>query len=194
MNEFILVIDNYDSFTFNLVQQLKILNVAFVVYKNDEVNASLIEKIHPTKILISPGPGRPENSKGSLVAVEKFHEKIPILGVCLGHQVIGFQFGAKIIRAKNILHGKTSKIFHDGKTIFTNIPNPFNATRYHSLVIEKNSLSSDFEISAESDDKEIMAIRHKIFPLEGVQFHPESVKTDWGLQIIKNWIQLNQIN
>ncbi len=188
MKKFVLVIDNYDSFTYNLVQQLKILNVNFEVYKNDEVNYDLIERLKPDKILISPGPGRPENSKGSLEIIEKFHKEVPILGVCLGHQAIGYSFGAKIIRAKNIMHGKTSKIYHDGKSIFLNIPNPFEATRYHSLVLEKNSLASDFEISAISDDDEIMAIRHKNFPLEGVQFHPESIMTIWGLKLIENWL------
>ena len=188
MKKFVLVIDNYDSFTYNLVQQLKILNVNFEVYKNDEVNYDLIERLKPDKILISPGPGRPENSKGSLEIIEKFHKEVPILGVCLGHQAIGYSFGAKIIRAKNIIHGKISKIYHDGKSIFLNIPNPFEATRYHSLVLEKNSLASDFEISAISDDDEIMAIRHKNFPLEGVQFHPESIMTIWGLKLIENWL------
>jgi anthranilate synthase/aminodeoxychorismate synthase-like glutamine amidotransferase len=186
----ILVIDNYDSFTYNLVQQLAKLNANYLVKKNDELDAELIRKINPSKILISPGPGRPENSKASLIAIKEFHDKISILGVCLGHQAIGYLFGAKIIRAKRILHGKTSEITHDGKTIFKNLPDKFSATRYHSLVIDESTLSEDFEISARSEDGEIMGIRHKKFPLEGVQFHPESILTQYGDLIIKNWIEM----
>ncbi|NPV12480.1 MAG: aminodeoxychorismate/anthranilate synthase component II [Ignavibacteria bacterium] len=186
----ILVIDNYDSFTFNLVQQLAKFNANYIVLKNDEINSELIQKINPSKILISPGPGRPENSKGSLIAIKEFNKQIPILGVCLGHQAIGYLFGAKIIRAKNILHGKTSEIKNDGKTIFRNLPEKFLAARYHSLVIDEKSLSEEFEISAKSDDNEIMAIRHKHFPIEGVQFHPESILTKFGDELIKNWIEM----
>ncbi len=186
----ILVIDNYDSFTYNLVQQLAKIGANYLVKKNDEIDSEFIKKINPSKILISPGPGRPENSKASLIAIKEFHNKIPILGVCLGHQAIGYAFNAKIIRAKRILHGKTSEITHDGKTIFKNLPEKFSATRYHSLVIDESTLPEDFEISARSEDGEIMAIRYKYFPLEGVQFHPESILTQFGDLIIQNWIEM----
>lgn len=188
MTQLILVIDNYDSFTYNLVQQIASFRVKYLVKRNDEIDLELISKISPDKILISPGPGKPEFSKASLIAIKGFHQSIPILGICLGHQAIGYSFGSKIIRAKNIMHGKTSIIFTDGKTIFTNLPQKFSAMRYHSLVIEEKSLPSDFEISARSDDGEIMGIRHKIYPLEGIQFHPESILTEYGTQIIQNWI------
>lgn len=186
----ILVIDNYDSFTYNLVQQLAKLNVSYIVKKNDELNAELIREINPSKILISPGPGRPEFSKAALIAIQDFHDRIPILGVCLGHQAIGHVFNAKVIKAKKILHGKTSEIIHDGKTIFKKLPEKFYATRYHSLVIDEKTLPDEFEISARGEDGEIMAIRHKEFPLEGVQFHPESILTQFGDLIIKNWIEM----
>lgn len=189
MTDFILVIDNYDSFTYNLVQQLAELNAKYIVYKNDEIDLNKIKEIKPSKILISPGPGRPENSKVSLVAIKEFYKEIPILGVCLGHQAIGYLFGAKIVRAKKIMHGKTSIIFNDGKSLFKNLPERFSATRYHSLVIDEETLSDEFEISARSDDNQIMGIRHKNFPLEGVQFHPESILTEYGTLIIKNWLE-----
>ncbi|MCX7610740.1 MAG: aminodeoxychorismate/anthranilate synthase component II [Ignavibacterium sp.] len=189
MSDLILVIDNYDSFTFNLVQQLAQLNANYVVYKNDELDLDRIKNLSPTKILISPGPGRPEHSKASLIAIREFYKSIPILGVCLGHQAIGYVFGASIIRAKRIMHGKISIITHDGKTIFKNLPQKFSATRYHSLVIDEKSLPDEFEISARSEDDEIMAIRHKYYPLEGVQFHPESILTENGNEIIKNWLE-----
>lgn len=188
MSDLILVIDNYDSFTYNLVQQLAELHTNYVVFKNDELDLQRIKNISPSKILISPGPGRPENSKASLIAIKEFYKEIPILGVCLGHQAIGYSFGAKIIRAKRIMHGKVSIITHDGKTIFRNLPEKIIVTRYHSLVIDENTLPDEFEISARSEDDEIMAIRHKIYPLEGVQFHPESILTEYGKMIIHNWI------
>lgn len=172
MSDLILVIDNYDSFTYNLVQQLAELHTNYVVFKNDELDLQKIKKISPSRILISPGPGRPENSKASLIAIKEFYKEIPILGVCLGHQAIGYSFGAKIIRAKRIMHGKVSIITHDGKTIFRNLPEKIIATRYHSLVIDENTLPDEFEISARSEDDEIMAIRHKIYPLEEFSFIP----------------------
>ncbi len=190
MSDLVLVIDNYDSFTFNLVQQLEILNYDYVLYKNDKIDENKIREISPSKILISPGSGRPENSKASLLAIKTFYKEIPILGVCLGHQAIGVAFGAKIKRAKQIMHGKISLISHDGKTIFREVPNPFTATRYHSLVIDERSLSDKLIISARTNDGEIMAIRHKHYAIEGVQFHPESILTDHGIQIIKNWLSL----
>ncbi len=184
----ILIIDNYDSFTYNLVQQIATLKLNYLVMKNDELTTELIKELSPEKILISPGPGRPENSKSSLIAIKEFYKQIPILGVCLGHQAIGYIFGAKIIRAKRIMHGKISMIKHDNKTIFKNIPQIFKAARYHSLVIDEATLPDDFEISARSEDNEIMAIRHKIYPVEGIQFHPESILTQYGNEIIYNWI------
>ncbi len=188
MLDLILVIDNYDSFTYNLVQQLAEMKANYVVFKNDEIDLQKMKELSPSKILISPGPGRPENSKASLIAIKEFYKNTPILGVCLGHQAIGYSFGAKIARAKRIMHGKVSVISHDGKTIFRNLPEKIMATRYHSLVIDENSLSDEFEISARSEDGEIMAIRHKIYQLEGVQFHPESILTEYGKMIIQNWI------
>lgn len=184
----ILVIDNYDSFTYNLVQLLGKLDCKLIVKRNDEVSENQIEEIKPDKILVSPGPGRPEDSNASITAFEKFSKKIPILGVCLGHQAMGYVFGGKIIKAPVLMHGKTSIINHDGKTIFKNIPQDFKATRYHSLIIEKKSLPEEIEISAESEDGCIMGIRHKKFPVEGIQFHPESFLTDEGINIIKNWL------
>lgn len=188
MSNLVLVIDNYDSFTYNLVQQLADLKTNYVVFKNDELDLKKIQQISPSKILISPGPGRPENSKASIIAIRELYREIPILGVCLGHQAIGYIFGAKIIRAKRIMHGKLSLITNDGKTIFKNLPEKFTATRYHSLVIDERTISDEFEISARSEDDEIMAIRHKSYPIEGVQFHPESILTEYGKQIIKNWL------
>ena len=186
----VLVIDNYDSFTYNLVQILGIYNCELIVKRNDEITTDEIQKISPDKILISPGPGRPENSKVTLSTIKRFSDKIPILGVCLGHQAIGYSFGGKIIKAKNIMHGKTSKIKHDNKTIFKDFSPNFEATRYHSLIIEKKSLPAELEISSETEDGTIMALRHKFLPIEGIQFHPESILTTEGNKIIKNWLEL----
>ncbi len=186
----VLVIDNYDSFTYNLVQLVGLYNCEVVVKRNDEVTTDEIKNLLPDKILISPGPGRPEDSKATLSAIKRFSDTIPILGVCLGHQAIGYCFGGKIINAKNIMHGKTSKIHHDNKTIFKNLPQDFEATRYHSLVVEKVSLPEEFEISAETEDGTLMGLRHKNLPLEGIQFHPESILTKEGKNIIKNWLEL----
>lgn len=186
----ILVIDNYDSFTYNLVQLLGNYKNDLIIKRNDEITLAEIEELSPEKILISPGPGKPEDSNVSLSAVKKFGNKIPILGVCLGHQAIGIAFGGKVIKAPVLMHGKTSEIIHDGKTIFKNIPQNFIATRYHSLIIEKISLPSEFEISSETDTGIIMGIRHTKYPLEGIQFHPESIMTDEGKNIIKNWLVL----
>lgn len=186
----VLVIDNYDSFTYNLVQILGIYNCELIVKRNDEITTDEIQKISPDKILISPGPGRPENSKVTLSTIKRFSDKIPILGVCLGHQAIGYSFGGKIIKAKNIMHGKTSKIKHDNKTIFKDVSPNFEATRYHSLIIEKKSLPAELEISSETEDGTIMGLRHKFLPIEGIQFHPESILTTEGNKIIKNWLEL----
>ena len=186
----ILVIDNYDSFTYNLVQLLGKEVSSIIVKRNDKITVKEIAKLNPDKILISPGPGKPEDSNVSLSCIKEFGSKLPILGVCLGHQAIGIAFGGKVIKAPELMHGKTSLINHDEKTIFKNIPQIFNATRYHSLIVDHDSLPGELEISARTDDNVIMGIRHKIFPLEGIQFHPESILTDEGKNIIANWIQL----
>ena len=184
----ILVIDNYDSFTYNLVQLMGSFNCELIVKRNDQVSENEITEMEPDKILISPGPGKPEDSKASLTAFEKFGHKIPILGVCLGHQAMSIVYGGKVIKAPILMHGKTSSIKHDSKTIFKNILQGFTATRYHSLMVERESLPEELEISAETDDGSIMGIRHKKFPVEGIQFHPESILTFEGKNIIKNWL------
>ena len=184
----ILVIDNYDSFTYNLVQYLGELGAEVVVHRNDEIAVSDIYGIKPDKILISPGPCTPNEAGISVATVKEFAGKTPILGVCLGHQSIGQAFGGKIIRAKNLMHGKTSQIYNDGKTIFKGLPNPFTATRYHSLIVEKESLPDCFEITAWTKENEIMGLRHKEFDVEGVQFHPESILTRDGINLLKNFL------
>lgn len=185
----ILVIDNYDSFTYNLVQLLGLYGGEVIVKRNDEINLREIKKLNPDKILISPGPGRPEESKISLDTIKHFGTEIPILGVCLGHQAIGIVYGAKVIRSKNIMHGKVSKIIHDEKGVFKNIKQNFQATRYHSLIIKNDTLPRDLIISAWTEKNEIMGIRHRIFPIEGIQFHPESILTNSGKKIIENWVK-----
>lgn len=184
------MIDNYDSFTYNLVQYLEELGEELKVFRNDKITIDEIEKLDPSRIVISPGPGIPHDAGISEEIIKRFAGKKPILGVCLGHQAIGEVFGGKIIRAKSIMHGKTSQINHDGKTIFKNLPNPFSATRYHSLVVEKESLPEVLEISAWTDDGEIMGLRHKQFKVEGVQFHPESILTSSGKPLLKNFLSL----
>jgi para-aminobenzoate synthetase component II len=186
----ILMIDNYDSFTFNLVQYLGILGENIKVRRNDKVTIENIEKISPEKIVISPGPGRPEDAGISKDLIRYFYNKIPVLGVCLGHQCIGEVFGAEIVNSGIVYHGKTSLIYHDSKTIFKNLVNPFDAARYHSLIIKKDTIPSCFEISAQTGDGIIMGIRHNKYPLEGVQFHPESFLTPSGLSLLKNFIEL----
>jgi len=186
----ILVIDNYDSFTYNLVQLLGKEVNSIIIKRNDKITIKEIAKLNPDKILISPGPGKPEDSNVSLTCIKEFGTKLPILGVCLGHQAIGIAFGGNVIKAPVLMHGKTSLMNHDEKTIFKNIPQKFSATRYHSLIIDQNSLPGELEISARTDDNVIMGIRHKTFPIEGIQFHPESILTDEGKNIISNWVQL----
>ena len=186
----ILIIDNYDSFTFNLVQLLGKKKAKIKVARNDEIDIKEIKKINPDKILISPGPGRQENSGISIKVLEKFAGKIPILGVCLGHQLIAYTFGGKIVRAKKLMHGKTSVIIHDSKTIFAGIPQKFHAMRYHSLIVESKSLPNVLEISAETEDGTIMGLRHKQKDIEGIQFHPESILTDVGSKLIDNWLKI----
>lgn len=186
----ILIIDNYDSFTYNLVQLLGRFDNQLIVKRNDEISENEITEMRPDKILISPGPGKPENSKISLTAIKKFGKDIPLLGVCLGHQAIGMLFGGKVVKASILMHGKISLIKHDGKTIFRDIPQKFEATRYHSLIVERESLPDSLEVSAETPEGVIMGLRHKEFPVEGIQFHPESILTNEGYNIIKNWLSL----
>ena len=185
----ILMIDNYDSFTYNLVQYLGILGEELIVKRNDEITVKEIEALNPDFLMISPGPCTPNEAGVSMEAIKYFAGKIPIFGVCLGHQAIAQVFGGKVVRADRLMHGKTSQVFHDGKTIFANIPSPFTATRYHSLIVEKETLPDCFEISAWTEENEIMAIRHKTLPVEGVQFHPESIMTSHGMKLLENFIQ-----
>ncbi len=190
----VVVIDNYDSFTYNLVQYLGELGAEVLVFRNDAIPPERIAELEPTHIVISPGPCTPNEAGISVEVVRMYAGKFPILGVCLGHQAIGQAFGGRIVQAKRLMHGKTSMIRHDDKTIFTDLPNPFEATRYHSLVVEKESLPECFEISAVSeDDGEIMGIRHKAFPpevaVEGVQFHPESILTTVGKDLLRNFLE-----
>ena len=185
----ILLIDNYDSFTFNLYHYLSSLKTNVEVYRNDEITEKEIIKNRYNKIVISPGPGNPNQSGNCLVIVKKLYKKIPILGVCLGHQIIGQVFGSKIIQARKLMHGKTSKIKSFKTGILKNLPNSFEATRYHSLIIDKKSLSKDLEITASTIDGTIMGVMHKKYKIHGVQFHPESIKTKYGLKILENFVK-----
>lgn len=185
----ILMIDNYDSFTFNLVQYFMELGEDVLVRRNDAIKVSDIEKLAPGAIVVSPGPCDPPKAGISVEAIKAFAGKIPILGVCLGHQAIGYAFGGEIVKAPRLMHGKTSMIYHDGKTVFDGIPNPFEANRYHSLIVRKESLPECLEISAWTEMDEIMGLRHKELPIEGVQFHPESILTKAGKDILKNFLR-----
>ncbi|HXJ20402.1 MAG TPA: aminodeoxychorismate/anthranilate synthase component II [Polyangia bacterium] len=184
----LLVIDNYDSFTYNLVQYLGEIGQEVRVVRNDEIAAADIAGLAPSHVVISPGPCTPNEAGISLEVIRTWAGKIPILGVCLGHQAIGQAFGGKVVRAPRVMHGKTSQIFHDGKGVFTGLPNPFEATRYHSLVIERTSVPDVLEVTARTADQEIMAVRHKTLPVEGVQFHPESFLTTCGRDLLRNFI------
>src|SRR4051794_29457558 len=190
----IFVLDNYDSFTYNLVQYLGELGAKVEVRRNDQVSISDIESLHPERILISPGPCTPQDAGISIQLIKHFAGKVPLLGVCLGHQAIGAAFGGDVIRAKNLMHGKTSMVEHDGRTIFADVPSPMQATRYHSLIVKEENLPGDLEVSAATHDADgnrvIMGIRHRHYPVEGVQFHPESVLTSHGKQLVKNFLQL----
>jgi anthranilate synthase/aminodeoxychorismate synthase-like glutamine amidotransferase len=186
----ILMIDNYDSFTYNLVQYLGALGAKLKVYRNDKITLKQIRTLRPEKIVISPGPGRPEDAGISCDIIREFAGKIPILGVCLGHQCIGLVFGGRIIGAKKLMHGKTSLIYHNQKTIFHDIPNPFEATRYHSLIVDRINFPPCLEITAWTREKEIMGLKHKKFPLWGVQFHPESILTLAGKDILANFLNI----
>jgi para-aminobenzoate synthetase component II len=184
----ILMIDNYDSFTYNLVQYLGELGQELVIKRNDQTSIEEIERLNPKFLMISPGPCSPNEAGISLKAIEFFAGKIPIFGVCLGHQSIAQVFEGDVVQADRLMHGKTSQMFHDGKTIFTGMDNPFPATRYHSLIVKKETLPDCLEISAWTEEGEIMAIRHKSLPVEGVQFHPESIMTKDGKKLLKNFI------
>ncbi len=185
----IIMIDNYDSFTYNLVQYLRQLDAEVKVVRNDAVSIEELSSWNPSGIVISPGPGRPESAGVSLSLVKRFSGTIPILGVCLGHQVIAEAFGGRVVPAKKIMHGKTSTITADGKTVFQGIRNPFTAMRYHSLAVSKKDFPECLEISAESDDGEIMGLRHREHPTEGIQFHPESIMTSVGKRILRNFLK-----
>lgn len=190
----VFVLDNYDSFTYNLVQYLGELGQKVEVRRNDEVTLEQIERLDPTQILISPGPCTPKDAGISIELIRHFSGKKPILGVCLGHQAIGAAFGGNVVRARNVMHGKTSRIQHDGRTVFRNAPQPMTATRYHSLIVSEEGLPPELEISAETHEPDgtrvIMGLRHKKFPVEGVQFHPESVLTDSGRLLLQNFLEL----
>jgi para-aminobenzoate synthetase component II len=186
----ILVIDNYDSFTFNLVQYLGSMGQELKVFRNDAITLDEIERLAPERIVISPGPGRPENSGIIIQVIGAFSGRMPILGVCLGHQAIGAAFGGEVVSAPQIMHGKTSEIFHDGRTIFKDLASPFRATRYHSLVVSPLNLPDCLEISAKTSDGVIMGLRHRELTVEGVQFHPESILTDVGMKLISNFVNL----
>ena len=184
------MIDNYDSFTYNLVQYLGSLHQNVKVFRNDKIKLGEIKKLAPKRIVISPGPGRPEDAGISCAVIKEFAGSIPILGVCLGHQALGFVYGGKIINSKELMHGKTSLIYHNKKDIFAGLPNPFEATRYHSLIVDRVSLPECLEITAWTKEKEIMGLKHKEYPLWGVQFHPESILTKHGMEILANFINL----
>jgi para-aminobenzoate synthetase component 2 len=186
----ILLLDNYDSFTYNLAQYLGQMGQKLAIRRNDQITIDEIEELAPERIVISPGPCTPQEAGISVPLVERFAGKIPILGVCLGHQAIGAAFGGKIIRAPKLMHGKTSEIKHDGKTIFRKLPQRFTATRYHSLIVERKSLPRELEISAETDDGVIMGLRHRKLLVEGMQFHPESVLTEVGYRLLENFLRL----
>ena len=188
----LLMIDNYDSFTYNLVQYLAEIGQEVEVVRNDKISIEEINKLNPRYIVISPGPCTPNEAGISLELIEAFKGKIPILGVCLGHQSIGQAFGGKIVHAQTIMHGKTSKISHNNKGVFRGIKNPFIATRYHSLVVEKQTLPNCFDITAWTDDNEIMGIKHKELAIEGVQFHPESILSEHGHDLLKNFLNQNE--
>ena len=187
----VFVIDNYDSFTYNLVQYLGELGARVVVRRNDEVTADEIETLNPSRIVISPGPGRPEQAGVTLEAIRRFGSQIPILGVCLGHQAIGLAFGGQVVRAGTPMHGKTSTVTHDARGVFAGVANPFQAARYHSLIVDRSTLPRDLEIAAETqEDGIVMAVRHREFPVHGVQFHPESVLTREGMHMLENFLAI----
>jgi anthranilate synthase/aminodeoxychorismate synthase-like glutamine amidotransferase len=190
----VFVLDNYDSFTYNLVQYMGELGLEVTVRRNDQITVDEIAQLHPDRIVISPGPCTPQDAGISIELIRHFAGRVPLLGVCLGHQAIGAAFGGRVVRAANLMHGKTSSIEHDGKSIFRGIPSPMTATRYHSLIVQAKDLPDELEISATCVDRDgqrvIMGLRHRKFPVEGVQFHPESVLTEHGRQIVRNFMDL----
>ena len=185
----ILMIDNYDSFTYNLVQMIQVLGKEILVRRNDQVDIPKLEDLSPTALLVSPGPGTPNHAGISVDAIRHFGKRIPVLGVCLGHQSMAAAFGGEVIRANRIMHGKTSLIFHDGRTLYHDLPNPFPAIRYHSLIVNNDRIPDGFEVSAWTEQNEVMGLRHKQHPMEGVQFHPESILTDAGMDMMKNFLR-----
>jgi anthranilate synthase component 2 len=188
----LLIIDNYDSFTYNLVQYFQMLGCQVAVRKNDQITLEDVQKVKPDALVISPGPCTPKEAGISVDLIKRFYKEIPILGVCLGHQAIGYAFGSNIVRAKRLMHGKTSLIYHTGEGIFKGIKNPFTAVRYHSLVIERESLPDILKITAESEDGEIMGIQHIEYPIFGLQFHPESVLSEAGMDLLRNFLEISQ--
>lgn len=191
----ILIIDNYDSFTYNLVHIVAGVTDNYKVVRNDVLSIDDIRNLDPDKILISPGPGRPEDAGITEQVIKQLGPEIPVLGVCLGHQAIGQVYGAKVVHAPSLMHGKTSKVFHDQKTVFEDVEEGFTATRYHSLALQPDSISDDeLEVSARTEDGVIMGVRHRIFPVEGIQFHPESILTTEGPKIVKNWLNMKPVN
>jgi anthranilate synthase/aminodeoxychorismate synthase-like glutamine amidotransferase len=184
----ILVIDNYDSFTYNLVQYLGELGAELTVFRNDAITPDQVDRLAPSHIVVSPGPGEPLDGGVSNTVIERYYRTTPILGVCLGHQCMGHVFGGRVTRAPRLMHGKTSMIYHDGRRLFTGLPNPFEATRYHSLIVEE-PLPAELEVTAFTADGEVMGLRHKHYPMEGVQFHPESILTKHGKQILRNFLE-----
>lgn len=186
----LLMIDNYDSFTYNLVQYLGVLGADVQVRRNDRVSLEEIEAMQPERLVISPGPGVPESAGIIIPIIQRFYRQVPILGVCLGHQAIGVSFGARVVRAARLMHGKVSQISHDGRGVFRSVPDAFNATRYHSLAVDRESLPPTLEISAKAEDGEIMGLRHRDYPVHGIQFHPESILTQEGMRILENFLTL----
>jgi anthranilate synthase/aminodeoxychorismate synthase-like glutamine amidotransferase len=186
----ILMIDNYDSFTYNLVQYLGILGADVEVRRNDQVGLEEIEAMAPDRIVISPGPGVPQSAGIIVPIIQHFYQRVPILGVCLGHQAVAVSFGGRVIRAARLMHGKVSEIYHDGRGVFRGVPDPFTATRYHSLAVDGKSLPASLEISANAEDGEIMGLRHRDYAVHGIQFHPESILTEEGMHILENFLRL----
>jgi anthranilate synthase/aminodeoxychorismate synthase-like glutamine amidotransferase len=189
----IVLIDNYDSFTYNLAQMLEQMDLEVRIYRNDQIDIRKIEALQPSALMVSPGPGTPDDSGVSIEAIQNLGPKIPIFGVCLGHQAIAAVYGAKVVRADRIMHGKTSMIFHDGGSIYENLSNPFEAVRYHSLMVTKDSLPACLEISAWTEEGEIMGLRHHKYRVEGVQFHPESILTESGPRLLQNFLNQRRI-
>lgn len=186
----LVMIDNYDSFTYNLVQYLGELGEEVRTFRNDEISVEQIVKLSPDRIMVSPGPGTPDSAGISIPVITQFAGKIPIMGVCLGHQSIGQAFGGKVVHAKDVMHGKTSMVEHDGSELFADIPSPYRVTRYHSLVVEQKTLPAELKVTAWTDDGEIMGLRHRDLPIVGVQYHPESILTEYGHRLLQNFLEI----